>query len=93
MFFTSRSGLLALSVLDCAFGLFYLFGPHGARSAMLGLNIVLAVILAILTGRDLMARGLRLGWLAGLSYIFAPLVGLVLYGIFSARPRELGSAS
>lgn len=51
-------------------------------------NVVLAVLLAVLTGRDLTRRGMRLGWLVGLSYVLAPLIGLVLYGIFSTRSRE-----
>ena len=92
MILRSRGGLLALSVIDCGFGLMYLFGPGGARPAMLGVNVALAVLLAVLTGRDLMGRGVRLGWLAGLSYLFAPLVGLVLYTVFSGRERQVGAA-
>ena len=82
---TQRSGLLALSVVDCVFGLLYLFGPHDARPVMLAVNVALAVLLAILTGRDLQARGVKLAWLPALSYVFAPLVGLVLYGVLSDR--------
>ena len=82
----SRTWLLALSVVDCGAGALGLWGPHGARSSMLVVNFALAVLLAITTGIDLHARGFRLGWLVGLSYLAAPLVGFVLYAILSSRP-------
>lgn len=88
----TRLTLLALSVVDCAFGATYLYGPEGLRAPAFILNFLLAVVLAVLTAQDLRSRGMRLGWLVGLSYIAAPLVGLVLYAIFSSKPRTVAAA-
>lgn len=82
----TRAQLILLSVVDCAFGLLFLKGPVELRTSALVINVSLATLLAILTGQDLMRRGLRLGWLVGLSYVAAPLLGLILYAIFSGRP-------
>jgi hypothetical protein len=88
----SRAALLGLSVVDCLFGLLSLSGPDDYRGVALAINFGLAIVLAIFAGRDLMERGIRLGWLAGLSYLAAPLVGLVLYAIFSTRPKAVTTA-
>lgn len=89
----TRAQLLALSVVCCGFGLLALYGSGTARGAGAAINLVLAAVLAVFTGRDLLARGVRFGWLIGLSYLAAPLVGLVLYGIFSGRPASAPASS
>ena len=82
----SRIQILVLSVVCCAFGVLGLYGSGVARTLGLLVNGVLALILAVAAGIDLDRRGFRLAWVVGVSYLLAPLVGLVLYGIFSARP-------
>ena len=88
----NRVQILSLSVICCLFGAVAIFGPGRLRGAAYVINFLLAVILAIVAGRDLHRRGFRLGWLVGLSYLLAPLVGLVLYGIFSVREPQPQSA-
>ena len=83
----TRSWLIGLSVVCCGFGLLAIKGHDSARTVGLLVNGVLAVALAILTARDLQRRRVRLAPLIGVSYVIAPLVGLVLYAIFSARPQ------
>lgn len=84
----SRVQILSLSIVCCVFGAVAIFGPDSLRGLGYAVNFVLAVILAIVAGRDLHRRGFRLGWLVGLSYLLAPLLGLVLYGIFSVREPQ-----
>jgi hypothetical protein len=62
-----------------------IYGSGTIRGVAFALNFVLAVALAIIAGRDLDRRGVRFAWLAGISYVLAPLIGFVLYAIFSAR--------
>ena len=52
----SRPTLLALSVVDCVFGLVYLASEGSTAEIALGLNFVLAALLAVLTTQDLRAR-------------------------------------
>ena len=90
----SRAALLALSVVDCAFGLVYLASGGSVAKVALGLNFVLAALLAVLTIQDLRAR--RWSWQAiviGISYVLAPLIGLVLYAAASGRPKTRVSAA
>ena len=84
----TRARLIGLSVVCCGFGLLALYGTGAARGFGSVANFTLAVLLAILTGRDLASRGVRLAWAVGLSYVLAPLIGLVLYGILSAREPQ-----
>lgn len=84
-----RNGLLGLSILDCAFGVIYLTSDGSLADVALALNFILAVLLMVLTWQDLRARGWR--WQApvvGISYLFAPLLGLILYALASGRPRR-----
>lgn len=84
-----RNGLLALSVLACLFGIGSLTTSGTASEVFLLLNFLLAALLMVLTWQDLRARGWT--WQApvvGVSYLFAPLVGLVLYAVASNRPRQ-----
>ena len=83
----SRSSLILLSLVDCAFGVIALSTDGSIAEVALGLNFVLAALLAILTWQDLRQR--NWGWQApviGLSYLAAPLIGLVLYAWASGRP-------
>ena len=84
----SRGWLLALSVLDCAFGATALATDGTTSSIAYGLNFVLAALLAVLTWQDLRARGWTWPAAAGITYLIAPLVGLVLYAALSNRPRR-----
>jgi hypothetical protein len=84
-----RSGLLALSVVDCIFGVVALSTSGTVSDISLGLNFTLAALLMVLTWQDLRTRGWT--WQApivGVSYLAAPLVGLVLYALASGRDRR-----
>lgn len=84
-----RAQLLGLSVVDCVFGIVALSTGGTVASVALGVNFVLAALLMVLTWQDLRARGWT--WHAGVvgvSYLLAPLVGLVLYAVASGRPRQ-----
>jgi hypothetical protein len=84
-----RNGLLALSVLDCVFGVGALTASGTTSEVFLLLNFLLAALLMVLTWQDLRSRGWT--WQApavGVSYLLAPLVGLVLYAFASNRPRQ-----
>lgn len=83
----SRKLLLALSVLDCAFGLTALYTDGAASSVAYGLNFVLAAVLAMLTWQDLRSRGWTWQSVVSVTYVLAPLVGLVLYAALSSRPK------
>ena len=52
-----RNGLLALSVLDCLFGIGSLTTSGGASEVFLLLNFLLAALLMVLTWQDLRSRG------------------------------------
>ena len=82
----NRGAFLALSVVACGFGVMALTATGSAADFGLGMNFVLAALLAVLTAQDLRHRGWR--WQAvavGISYLLAPLVGLVLYALASGR--------
>ncbi len=84
----SRGGLLLLSVADCAFGVTALATEGSVAGIAIGLNFVLAALLAVLTWQDLRQR--NWGWqgpVIGVSYLIAPLIGLVLYAWASDRPK------
>ena len=84
-----RNGLLAISVIDCGFGILYLSSSGSVADVAFGLNFVLAALLTVLTWQDLRSRGWT--WqapLVGLSYLAAPLFGLVLYAMASNKPRR-----
>ena len=82
----SRAGILALSVVCCGFGLLSLNGPDEYRGAAYAVNVVLAVALFFLAGRDLRARGWELGYLFAGAYLL-PLIGLIVYFSLSVRPK------
>lgn len=84
-----RNGLLAVSVIDCGFGILHLSTSGSLADVALGLNFVLAALLTVLTWQDLRSRGWT--WpapLVGISYLAAPLFGVVLYAMASNRPRR-----
>ena len=84
----SRGLLIGLSVVDCAFGATAL-STDGATSAIAyGLNFTLAALLAVLTWQDLRSRGSTWQAAASVTYLIAPLVGLVLYAAFSGRAKQ-----
>ena len=88
----SRAQLLGLSVLDCVFGLVYLYSDGSVSNIALGLNFILAALLMVLTYQDLRARGWTWPAAASITYLIAPLVGLVLYAALSNRPGEANLA-
>lgn len=88
----SRAQILATSLVCCAFGLLSVWGPANHRSVASVVNIVLAVTLFFLAGRDLKARGWELGYLYAGTYLL-PLIGLIVYFALRDRPiRQEGSA-
>lgn len=86
----SRGVLLGLSVVACVFGGISLVTDGSASGAAYAVNVTLAALLAVLTWQDLRRRA----WstvpaaLIGLSYLLAPLLGLVLYALAGARPKR-----
>ena len=82
----SRAGIIWLSLVCCAFGVLAVAGPDSTRAVSYGLNVLLAISLYVLAGRDLVARGWQLGYLFAGAYLL-PLVGLVVYVGLSNRPR------
>ena len=71
------------------FGVISLSSTGAVASVALGLNFILAALLMVLTWQDLRARGWT--WQAGvvgISYLAAPLIGLVLYALASGRRRQ-----
>lgn len=81
----SRSQIIALSLVCCAFGLAALEGPDRYRGAAYAVNVVLAVACYVVAGRDLVRRGWTLGYLFAGAYLL-PLVGLIVYVGLSERP-------
>ena len=82
----SRAQIVALSVVCCAFGLVSLYGPPEHRVEAYAVNVLLAVALYFLAGRDLRQRGWELGYLYSGAYLL-PLVGLIVYFSLSMRPK------
>jgi hypothetical protein len=82
----SRTKLLLLSVVCCAFGGVSLWGPADYQNPAWAVNIALAVLLFFLTGKDLKERGWELGYLFAGAYLL-PLIGLIVYFALSDRPR------
>lgn len=89
----SRGALLALSVVDCAFGAVALSTDGTTSSIAYGLNFILAAVLVVLTWQDLRARGWTWQCAASITYLVAPLVGLVLYAALSNRPRRMATVA
>ena len=88
----SRTQILVLSAVCCAFGALSLWGPHDYRSAAFAVNAVLATALIFIAGRDLKNRGWQYGYLIGLTYLL-PLIGLVTYLSLSDRAKVDQAAS
>jgi hypothetical protein len=85
----SRNALLLISVIACGFGAIALTTEGTASATAYAFNFILAALLAVLTWQDLRDRGWT--WqsaVIGLSYLAAPLVGLVLYAVASRRPKQ-----
>ena len=81
-----RNQLIGLGVLDCAFGVAALTTEGTLAEFAYILNVTLAIVLMVLTWRDLRSRGWS--WQApvvGISYVVAPLVGLIAYIALSSR--------
>jgi hypothetical protein len=81
----SRTAIIWISVVCCAFGALAVTGPHRLRTAAYLVNLALAVLLYVLAGRDLTARGWKLGYLFSGAYLL-PLIGLIVYVGLSNRP-------
>ena len=83
----SRAGIITLSVVCCVFGGLALAGPQGLRGLTYLLNVVLAIGLFVVAGKDLTARGWRLGYLFAGAYLL-PLIGPIVYvGLSNDRPK------
>jgi hypothetical protein len=83
----TRTQILVLSAVCCVFGGLSLWASGDVRFVSRILNVVLAVALIFLAGRDLKERGWRYGYLIALTYLL-PLVGLVTYLSLSDRPKQ-----
>jgi hypothetical protein len=81
----TRTGIIVLSLVCCAFGLLSLSGPDEWRTEAYAVNVLLAVGCYLAAGRDLTRRGWGLGWLFAGAYLL-PLVGLLVYVGLSNRP-------
>ena len=79
-----RTQIIALSVVACIFGLLSLFGPKDDRDAFYAFNVAFSVIASIVASLDLRKRGYGWGW-AMLAAYLAPLVGTILYIVFSGQ--------
>ncbi len=88
----SRGQILALSVICCGFGALALYGPGDYRGVAYAVNVLLAIVLYFVAGRDLRARGWELGYLFAGAYLL-PLVGLIVYFSLSDRPKIEGAST
>jgi uncharacterized membrane protein HdeD (DUF308 family) len=86
-----RGRIITLSVVACVFGALFLFGPADHRAVFYGLNIACSVIASVLASLDLRRRGYGWGW-AMLAAYLAPLVGTILYVVFSGQRDYAGQA-
>ena len=80
----TRVQIIVLSVVACAFGALSLYGPGEYRTEAYALNVVTAVTASVLASIDLRKRGYGWGW-AMLAAYLAPLVGTILYVVFSSQ--------
>ena len=83
----SRAQIIVLSVVSCVFGALSLLGPQDHRADLYLGNVVTAVTASIFASIDLRRRGYSWGWLMLLAYL-APLIGTVLYIVFSDRRSD-----
>ena len=81
---TRRGAIIALSVVACVFGALSLLGPEDQRGSYYAVNIVLSIAAAVLASLDLRRRGYGWGWVMLAAYL-APLVGTILYIVFSGQ--------
>ena len=80
----NRAAIIALSVIACAFGVLSLYGQQDQRSVYYGFNVALSIAASILASLDLRRRGYGWGW-AMIAAYFLPLVGTILYIVFSGQ--------
>ena len=80
----SRTSIIVLSLVACAFGALSLFGPSEYRGEAYAVNAVTAIAAAIFASIDLRRRGYGWGWAMLVAYL-APLVGTILYIVFSGQ--------
>ena len=81
----SRTQIIVLSVVCCAFGVVSLVGPDDYRTTSYVVNAGLAIACFVVAGRDLTRRGWELGYLFAGAYLL-PLIGLIVYVGLSNRP-------
>jgi hypothetical protein len=79
-----RSQIIALSVVACIFGGLSLLGPRDLRGSFYAVNVVCSIAASIFASLDLRRRGYGWGW-AMLAAYLAPLVGTILYIVFSSQ--------
>lgn len=80
----TRAQIVVLSVVACAFGALSLYGPQDLRGEAYAVNVVTAVTASVFASIDLRRRGYGWGW-AMLAAYLAPLVGTILYVVFSSQ--------
>ena len=85
----SRSSIIVLSAVCCAFGALAFVGPDELRGPAYVVNVVLAIAAFFFAGRDLTERGHRYGYLLAATYLL-PLVGTFVYIACSSRPKPAG---
>jgi hypothetical protein len=81
---TRRALIIALSVVACVFGALALRGPADHRGSFYAANVAFSVVASVLASIDLRRRGYGWGW-AMLAAYLAPLVGTILYVVFSSQ--------
>lgn len=79
-----RALIIVLSLVACAFGALALKGPPDHRAQFYVVNVLLSVVASVLASLDLRRRGYPWGW-AMLAAYLAPLVGTILYIVFSGQ--------
>lgn len=80
----TRASIIVLSVVACVFGGLSLLGPQEYRAEAYALNAITAIAAAVFASIDLRRRGYGWGW-AMLAAYLAPLVGTILYIVFSGQ--------
>ena len=76
--------IITLSVVACLWGLLSLEGPAEHRDVAYTFNVLFSVVASVLASLDLRRRGYGWGW-AMLAAYLAPLVGTILYIVFSSQ--------
>jgi len=87
----SRAAIIAISVVACVFGGLAISGPEDHRGTYYAVNVVLSIAASVLASLDLRRRGYGWGWAMLAAYLL-PLVGTILYIVFSSQRSYADSA-